>query len=417
MTIKKDVQCITEKCSLKDRELFIKRAATVGKVTLLTRTFGRGTDFICHDAKLLANGGIHVLQTFFSDELSEEYQIMGRGARQGDQGSYRMILLDRDLESMLGCNWFDELTRVRGTNLYERLNDCRSLKFESKHGSKALCIEQCRDKHNESKKFMYALSTGDINAVKRFLDIENRGINLNIANSRTVVLMDATASMASLLTAVKETVGTMFERASMILPDNVFEMQLCVYRDYDCGKNGILKCSSWEKSANTLRVFMETIKAKGGEDIEEAVEIGLWHAVIESYQPDGISQVILIADAPAKERHAIAHDRARFGGDDYWCKSKFGEATYYMDELAKLKEKGIPVHAFYLSDQAKENFELIARETNARCEYLDINSANGAEFLTNFVTEEVLKKTAAAEQVEEILEKYRDIFSKKTYNA
>ena len=143
----------------------------------------------------------------------------------------------------------------------------------------------------------------------------------------------------------------------------------------------------------------------------------MWHAVVESYQENGISQVILIADAPAKETVAIARDRAKYGGEEYWLKSKFGEPTYFKTELSKLKEKGIPVHAFYLSHSAKGNFELIARETRGRCEYLDINSAQGAEFLTNFVCEEVLKKTAADDQVEVVLEKYRDIFSKKTYNA
>ncbi|CAF3080331.1 unnamed protein product, partial [Rotaria sp. Silwood2] len=103
-SIKSEIQIVTEKVSVKDRELFIKRACTVGRVTLLTRTFGRGIDFICRNPQLLANGGIHVLQTFFSEELSEEYQIMGRGARQGDKGSYRMILLDKDLEWVLEHN-------------------------------------------------------------------------------------------------------------------------------------------------------------------------------------------------------------------------------------------------------------------------------------------------------------------------
>ncbi|CAF4857658.1 unnamed protein product, partial [Rotaria sp. Silwood1] len=117
-SIKHDVQIITEKVSVKERELCIKRAATVGKVTLLTRTFGRGTDFICRNQQLLLNGGIHVLQTFFSEELSEEYQIMGRGARQGDHGSYRMILSDKDLEWVLGASWEEELPKIVGTTLY-----------------------------------------------------------------------------------------------------------------------------------------------------------------------------------------------------------------------------------------------------------------------------------------------------------
>ncbi|CAM4908372.1 unnamed protein product [Rotaria socialis] len=65
-SIKESVQIITEKVSVKDRELYIKRAATIGKVTLLTRTFGRGTDFICNSQQFLANGGLRVLQAFFS---------------------------------------------------------------------------------------------------------------------------------------------------------------------------------------------------------------------------------------------------------------------------------------------------------------------------------------------------------------
>ncbi|CAF5223507.1 unnamed protein product, partial [Rotaria magnacalcarata] len=42
-SLKNEVQIITETVSVKERELYIKRAATVGRVTLLTRTFGRGT--------------------------------------------------------------------------------------------------------------------------------------------------------------------------------------------------------------------------------------------------------------------------------------------------------------------------------------------------------------------------------------
>ena len=102
--LKCNVQILTEKVDVNQREFLIKRFATQGKVTLLTKMFGRGTDFICRNQQLLANGGLHILQAFFSEELSEEYQIMGRGARQGDKGSYSMVLLDKDLEWVLGSN-------------------------------------------------------------------------------------------------------------------------------------------------------------------------------------------------------------------------------------------------------------------------------------------------------------------------
>ena len=214
--------------------------------------------------------------------------------------------------------------------------------------------------------------------------------------------MDATGSMSSLLSAAKETVCTMFERAAVILneqglPSDTFQLQFVVYRDYDCKADGILQSSSWETKPNNLRNFLTHITAMGGGDYEEAIEIGLWYAFQQSEQLDGISQVILIGDAPAKERPAIARDRDANGGEEYWSKTKYKTQTHYTDELNKLKAKNIPVNAFYLHDGAKENFQRIARETSGRSELLNINSPQGAELLTNFVTEEILRKAAGGQ--------------------
>ncbi len=83
---------------------------------------GRGTDFVCHDETVINNGGIHVIQTFLSEELSEEVQIKGRSARQGDPGSYAMILLDHSLEKFLIT--LEDLENVRkGKPLYVRIWD------------------------------------------------------------------------------------------------------------------------------------------------------------------------------------------------------------------------------------------------------------------------------------------------------
>jgi len=247
---------------------------------------------------------------------------------------------------------------------------------------------------------------------------QNRGANLETGSSRTVLLMDATGSMSSLLSAAKETVCTMFERASDILkekglPTDAFLMQFSVYRDYDCNENAILQSSGWETKPTQLRSFMQTISAQGGGDYEEAIEIGLWHAFQQSELSDGISQVILIGDAPAKEKPAIERDRKIYG-EAYWKKSKFGEKTYYRDELKKLKDKEIPVHAFYLVSGAKENFFDIAHETGGRCEELKMDSSAGAQLLINFVTEEVLRITAG-EQGEEAVQLYRKKFVKTTF--
>jgi len=71
----------------------------IGQVTLTTAVFGRGTDFFCNDPKLRKNGGVHVLQTFFSLDKAEEVQIQGRTARQGHRGSYSLVLSVEDLET------------------------------------------------------------------------------------------------------------------------------------------------------------------------------------------------------------------------------------------------------------------------------------------------------------------------------
>jgi preprotein translocase subunit SecA len=53
------------------------------RITLLTRVFGRGVDFACMEKAVADAGGVHVIQTFISEEESEEVQIQGRTARQG----------------------------------------------------------------------------------------------------------------------------------------------------------------------------------------------------------------------------------------------------------------------------------------------------------------------------------------------
>ncbi|CAF4077726.1 unnamed protein product [Rotaria magnacalcarata] len=419
-SIKESVQIITEKVSVKNRELYIKHAATIGKVTLLTRTFGRGTDFICNNQQLLASGGLHVLQTFFSEELSEEYQITGRGARQGDSGSYRMILLDKDLEWVLGASYATELPKILGSTLYDSLHKARSAIFESKCNSKGVGIEQRKKDHNASKDFMTALNTGNITAVKEFLKNQNTGANIATASSRTVLLMDATGSMSSLLSAAKETVCTMFDRAADILsekglPSDAFQMQFAIYRNYNSEESKILQVSAWCTKGSGLRAFMNTIDPEGGWG-SEAIEVGLLHAVQESDTPESISQVILIGDAPANSQTEVSQKRANFS-EAYWKNTKFTAPTHYETELKKLKDKKIPIHTFYLTPYAKSNFEEIAKQTVGRCEALNIQSPQGAESLTHFVTEEILRKMAldagkAPDIVKAVVELYRKKYVK-----
>lgn len=77
--------------AVKDR---IVQATRPGNITLLSKAFGRGTDFVISDRRVKEAGGLHVIQTFVSEEESEDVQIAGRTARQGQKGTYEMILLE-----------------------------------------------------------------------------------------------------------------------------------------------------------------------------------------------------------------------------------------------------------------------------------------------------------------------------------
>ena len=224
--------------------------------------------------------------------------------------------------------------------------------------------------------------------------------------SRTIVLMDATGSMGGLLEEAKATVTTMFQQAVEILKEHniaadCFEIQFVCYRDYDCGLEKILEASSWEKSPENLKKFMEKINPQGGDDTEEAIEIGFWHVNQENKKfqekNEKISQVILIADAGAKERNVIKEYRDRYGGNAMW-KAKFGDETYYLDELNKMKNNGILVYPFYLNLCAQRNFEEIATisGTSDQCQLLNINSAEGAKTLSRIVTTKILSEVGAS---------------------
>ena len=50
----------------------IKKTCNKGNITLMTNSFGRGTDFIVYDETIfkIGRGGFHVIQTFISFDQS-----------------------------------------------------------------------------------------------------------------------------------------------------------------------------------------------------------------------------------------------------------------------------------------------------------------------------------------------------------
>ncbi|CAF4705970.1 unnamed protein product [Rotaria sp. Silwood1] len=219
---------LTEEASLDEKEILIKRATTSDQITLFTRTFGRGTDFKCDDQIIATNGGTHVIQTF----LSEEVQIKGRTARQGDHRSYSMILLDRDLEKF-----------------HTEKVDIEDVKKEGFYISRTVCLMDATGS-------MYYL----LHKCKNTVDI--------MFERASEILKEQNIKSDS------------------------FQLQFVVYRNYNSREDKILQSSPWETKPDNLRAFMNTIEVEGGWN-NEAIEIGLWHANEEN-ERENITQVILI---------------------------------------------------------------------------------------------------------------------------
>ena len=420
-SIKDSVLYLTEEASFEEKEHLIQRATSSGQITLFTRVFGRGTDFICHEKSVTMSGGTHVIQTFLSEEVSEEKQIEGRTARQGEQGSYSMILLDQDLEKFhITIDDINNMRKDIRTQLVSRksLDDLLHHKridlFHSHYEENRKYVELAKEKHQHSQKFLSSLRAKEMIFIRRFLIETNKGTEMSTSISRTVCLMDATGSMTNLLRECKNTVQVMYERATSILIEHqiesdCFQMQFVVYRNYNSPVDKILQCSSWETKAENLPKFMNTIEAEGGWE-NEAIEIGLWHANQEN-EKERISQIILIGDAPPNTSNERQEKRKHFG-ELYWLDARFAQVTGYTDELEKLISNNIPVHAYYVARKVKKEFEKIAKCTGGQCQMLDINSSAGSDMLTDLVTEAILNNVGGNSKGNLFVEAYRKKFGK-----
>ncbi len=416
--IKSKVKIISEQVSNDEKEGLIAQAAVAGSITLLTREFGRGTDFKCYDDRLNVSGGVHVIQTFVSDSVSEETQIKGRTARQGNLGSYSMVLLDQSLERF-GITSSIIADMRSSARLYETIDRYRREFFNKQFVGRMRNLEKIREDHSTSQTFIHeALLPGKIDEIKEFLRERNqyavtrRSAGSSASSGRTIVLMDATGSMTDLLTQAKNTVETMFSRACEILQaagmDAKFELQFAVYRNYNCTADELLQYSEWESDPAKLRQFLSAVGPEGGWG-NEAIEIGLWH-VNHIAETTPVDQVILIGDMPPNDREEVTSKRADIGqgkGECYWqAYPNFSQPTYYENELAKLVERKIPVHAFYVKPEARSSFQAIASATGGESDALDIHSSAGADKLTDLVTKRILNTLGGDRLVDMYEERY-----------
>ena len=92
----------------------VAAAGDGARVTIATSMAGRGTDIKLTDV-VEAQGGLHVIITGLHDSSRIDRQLKGRCARQGDRGSYELLLSLED--RVLSENWSAGLQRLMGMPL------------------------------------------------------------------------------------------------------------------------------------------------------------------------------------------------------------------------------------------------------------------------------------------------------------
>jgi hypothetical protein len=249
-----------------------------------------------------------------------------------------------------------ERMRTGGTGAYAILDDKRTAYFnKTTYPDSIAGVEGIRERHVDAMTILKELqaSSPKLKVVAPYLIGYNKTSFGESGPSRTMVLMDATGSMHSLLTKCKQRVHDMFARAQTILEDAgvgaTVELQFVCFRNYaNCDHDGtksghglLLQKSQWQSDSNDLQTFMGSIRASGGTHWEEAVEVALQHANTEAERIKSdtpLTQVILIGDAAPNTRSQVSAGRSRYG-ESYWQQSKeFAKSTYWETEVDKLQQ-------------------------------------------------------------------------------
>ncbi|WBA80122.1 prepilin peptidase [Endozoicomonas sp. GU-1] len=123
----------------------VAKAGAPGTITIATSMAGRGTDIKIDDATN-DNGGLHVIITGLHESSRIDRQLIGRCARQGDRGSYELLLSLED--SLLSSKWSGILQQLFNLPLPIFLkNWCALMTFR-------YCQSQFEHKHERARKHL-----------------------------------------------------------------------------------------------------------------------------------------------------------------------------------------------------------------------------------------------------------------------
>ena len=174
------------------RDSIITGATRQGQITLATRIYGRGTDFKIHDDRMEKCGGMHVIQTFFSRDLSEEIQIMGRCARQGCRGSYSQVLLG-GLDKTP-----DEIDEWDASEVHSNLAALRAQEGEAEVQTLREMAKERKQEHEVLARSLRAFQAGETSGLATLAKRYNSpgGLTIGPNGMHVVFCLDESGSMS-----------------------------------------------------------------------------------------------------------------------------------------------------------------------------------------------------------------------------
>jgi len=410
-----------------ERDSLISKATRQGQITLATRSFGRGIDFIVDDEHMVTCGGLHVLLTFFPRDVQEEVQIMGRGARQGEAGSFSMVMHSQQLEDLAGDKATPDDIKSWTSNcqLYEKMSELRQQQAAGDMDQRLENAEEAKIKHDAAAKALLALQkkndTKQLGALLKKYNFVS-----NSTTSRTLFVLDVTYSMDSLIEKTKACIGDFFSRCQQVLDSEKissgFELQIATFSNYNVPVEQIVEASSWEAKPHALSMFLQNLCVRGGWG-DEAIECGLMHALTE-HKKRPLDQIIVIGDAPANTLDSIKYKRSKVslhshGGEAYWTAQT---PSWSPDGIAIIDAQGVlariqavkpvPLHAYFMNKRAEQSFAQLSGATGGGNHgKLDVNSREGAKLLTDAVCKQILS-SLGGKALEDAYERMKPSFNR-----
>jgi len=408
---KENFNILSERLNEKEIQKGIKDVSVNGKVTLATASFGRGYDYLITDKVLDADGGLHVIQTYLSDDMAEQIQIMGRTARQGKIGSYTLIIQYEELKKKFEIT---KETLEKQNSKYEYVIKARDSQNEIIFKNNKDIMEQMKNIHLDSIKLIELIKNNnldDFEEIKNQILKLNRGVNFSPGyKARTKIYIDATSSMETLIERLKLVINIMFKKLNEILKNNYisensFSIQIVRFRNYDVSKEDILVRSGWEMRSENLIEFLNETKCIGGWD-KEAIELCLYDAAKETNE---LTNIIIFSDSASNNKRCTelkrSHETESFTEKnikpfEYWNTSEFKDVIDVEKELEKVKNMNIPIYGFYVENSEKSQdkrleaegfFKNISSETKGFYLKVILEQENEADRLAKFISEPIIQ--------------------------